>query len=289
MVSKEVLQQVKELEIHTKRVLSGMQLGGNRSSQKGFGFEFDQLRPYQYGDDVRLIDWKGSARGKDLLVRQYFEERNRTFLICLDISASTYYGSSNMLKQDVMKQIAGVLSMVAEYSQDKVGLILFSDEVEVEIPPSKGKQHVHHIVETIFAHKPKRKTTDINVVLEHVLRNHTKHAIMFLISDFISHNFQKRLKQLVVHKEVVAISCADKKELALDNVGMIWMQDPETSEKVLVDTSKSKNQKIAQVLSDRVENNRSFFAQHRVDFLHIASKDRFIHDLVMFFKKRLMY
>lgn len=289
MISKEVLQQVKELEIHTKRVLSGMQLGGNRSSQKGFGFEFDQLRPYQYGDDVRLIDWKGSARGKDLLVRQYFEERNRTFLICLDVSASTYYGSSNMLKQDVMKQVAGVLSMVAEYSQDKVGLILFSDEVEVEIPPSKGKQHVHHIVETIFSYKPKRKTTDINVVLEHVSRKHAKHAIMFLISDFISHNFQKRLKQVVVHKEVVAISCADKKELMLDNVGMVWMQDPETSEKVLVDTSKSKNQKIAQALSNRVENNRSFFAKHRVDFLHVVSKDRFIHDLVMFFKKRLMY
>lgn len=152
MISKKIAQYVKELEIHTRRVLNGTHIGGFKSRQKGFGLDFDQLRGYQHGDDVRLIDWKSSARtgNQNLFVREYHEERNRTFMICLDVSASTLYGSQDVLKQDIMRQISGVVSLAAEYAKDKVGLILFSDHIEKVIPAGKGQQHVHHIIETIF-------------------------------------------------------------------------------------------------------------------------------------------
>lgn len=289
MISKKIAQHVKELEIHTRRVLNGTHIGGFKSRQRGFGFEFDQLRAYQHGDDVRLIDWKSSARtgNENLFVRQYHEERNRTFMICLDVSSSTFYGSQDVLKQDIMKQISGVLSLAAEYTKDKVGLILFSDRIEKVIPAGKGKQHVHHIIETIFSHTPEGKQTDLNVLCEHVAHKVVKNAIVFLISDFISPNFEKTLKQAVVGKEFIAVSCSDKQEEMLSNVGIIWMQDPETGEQVLVDTRNTI--KIDKHLADRVNSYKESFRKYRVDCVTINSQKNFIYDLISFFQRRLMY
>lgn len=290
MISKKVAQQVKELEIHTRRVLSGAQLGGSQSRQKGFGFEFDQLRNYQYGDDVRLIDWKSSARSSDsLFVRQYHEERNRTFMLCLDVSASTHFGSGSMLKIDMMRQITGVLSLAAEYGKDKVGLVLFSDHVEKIIPPAKGRQHIHHVLEAIFAHKPQGKKTDLHVLFEHVAQTHMKEAVVFVVSDFIATDYEKALKKVVVNKEVIAISCADIQELALSSIGLIWMLDPETGELVLVDTRKKKNDVLRDTLKDRLLLQKKMIQKHKVDFVQINAHKNFIHDLLMFFQKRLVY
>lgn len=285
MIPKKIVKKIKELEIHTRRVISSSNLGGYKSSQKGFGFDFDQLRPYQYGDDVRLIDWKSSARGQGLLVRQYFEERNRTFILCLDVSASTFFGSKNVLKQEIMQQVAGVLSLAAEYSKDKVGLILFSDKIEKEIPPARGKQHIHSIIETIFSYKPTGQSTNMNILLEHTLKKVAKNSVLFLISDFITEDFESSLKKVISLKEVIAISCADFQEQQLANVGLIWMQDPETQEKVLVDTRRGQQK----FLSSRLEAQKKMFQKHQVDFLHIQARTNFIHDLVLFFQKRLMY
>lgn len=290
MISKKIAQQVKELEIHTRRILSGTSIGGSKSRQRGFGFEFDQLRGYQYGDDVRLIDWKSSARSVDsLLVRQYFEERNRVFMICLDISASTLFGSGDMIKQDMMKQITGVLSLAAEYGKDKVGLILFSDRIEKVVHPAKGKAHVHAIIETIFSHQPQGKRTDLAVLFEHVAGKVDKHAIVFVVSDFIASDYEKALRQVVVHKEVIAISCADKQETDLAPVGLVWMLDSETNECVLVDARKKNQGVMQEVLHGRLFFQKKMFHKHKVDFVHIQSKQHFVHDLIMFFQKRLVY
>lgn len=290
MISKKVAQQVKELEIHTRRILSGANIGGSRSRQRGFGFDFDQLRSYQYGDDVRLIDWKSSVRtGDKLLVRQYFEERNREFVICLDVSASTSFGSGDISKQDMMQQVSGALSLAAEYSKDKVGLILFSDHIEKEIPAAKGKQHVHALIETLFSHKPQQRRTDLNVLFEHIAKRVNKRAIVFVVSDFIASDYEKTLKQVVIHKEVIAISCADSQETELSPVGFIWMVDPESGDYVLVDARK-KHKKIMQgLLQGRLLSQKKVFHNYKVDFVHIQSKQHFIHDLIMFFQKRLMY
>lgn len=290
MISKKVASQIKELEIHTRRILSGASIGGSKSRQRGFGFDFDQLRYYQYGDDVRLIDWKSSLRtGDKLLIRQYFEERNREFIICLDISASTYFGSGDVLKQNMMQQISGALSLAAEYSKDKVGLILFSDHIEKEIPAAKGKQHVHHLIETIFSHNPQGKKTDLNLLFEHVAKRVSKRAIVFVISDFIASDYEKTLKQVVVHKEVIAISCGDVQETELASVGFIQTMDSETGEYVLVDARKKNKKTMQDILQGRLVAQKKLFHNYKVDFVHIQSTQHFIHDLIMFFKKRLMY
>lgn len=290
MISKKVAQQVKELEIHTRRILSGANIGGSKSRQRGFGFDFDQLRYYQYGDDVRLIDWKSSVRtGDKLLVRQYFEERNREFFICLDVSASTYFASGDMLKQDMMRQISGALSLAAEYSKDKVGLILFSDRIEKEVPAAKGKQHIHSIIETIFSHEPQGKKTDLNILFEHVAKRMSKRAIVFVVSDFIASDYEKTLKQVVVHKEVIAISCGDPQESDFATVGFVWTLDPETGDYILVDARKKNKKNIQEILQERLLIQKKLFHTYKVDFVHIQSKQHFIHDLIMFFQKRLMY
>ncbi|MBI2352716.1 DUF58 domain-containing protein [Candidatus Dependentiae bacterium] len=297
MILPKIAQQIKELEIHTKRILNSSNLGGSRSRQRGFGFEFDQLRSYQYGDDVRLIDWKNSAKMADaLLVRQYFEERNRTFIICLDISASTFFGTAIhdeknalLLKQTMMQQISGVLALAAEYSKDKVGLILFSDRIEKVIPPKRGKAYIHNLIETIFTYKPQGKGTNLAALFEYVASQFGKNAIVFVVSDFIESNYEKALSQAVLTKEVIAISCVDKLEIDFAAIGLLWMLDPETNRYSFIDARKYKNEMMKKVLQERLFIQKKMFHKHKIDFIQIQSKQNFIHDLILFFQKRLIY
>ncbi|MCX5924019.1 MAG: DUF58 domain-containing protein [Candidatus Dependentiae bacterium] len=286
MISADIAQKVKELEIHTRRLLSGSNIGGYKSRQKGFGFEFDQLRSYQYGDDVRLIDWKSSARTPDnLLVRQYFEERNRTFMICLDLSASTYFGSGDVLKQDVMKQIAGVLSLAAEWGKDKVGLIIFSDQVEKVIPPARGQKHVQKLLTELFSYKQTGKKTDLNVLFDYVASRVAKRSIVFVISDFIADDFEKALKKTLFDKEVIAISCQDRQEEKMSDVGLVWTQDSESDSLVLVNTA---SKKITSGLQQRLQDQKKILKKSGVDLLSLKAQGQFMHELIMFFQKRMM-
>lgn len=286
MISADIAQQIKELQIHTRRMLSGSNIGGYKSRQKGFGFEFDQLRSYQYGDDVRLIDWKSSARNPDnMFVRQYFEERNRTFMICLDVSKSTYFGSGDVLKQDVMKQIAGILSLAAQWGKDKVGLILFSDHIEKVIPPARGEKHVQMVLCEIFSYKQTGKKTDLNVLFDYVASHVAKRSILFVISDFITENFEKSLKKTLFDKEVIAISCHDQQEEALSQVGLVWMQDSESDELVLVQTT---GKLTTSSLKLRLHDQKTNLKKAGVALLNIETQGQFMHELIMFFQKRMI-
>lgn len=290
MIAKDLAQKVKELELHTRRILSGSGVGSTRSAQKGFGFDFDQLRSYQHGDDVRLIDWKSSARSSgNLYVRQYFEERNRIFMVCLDISASTYFGSGVETKQEIMQQIAGVLSLAAAWSKDQVGLILFSDHVEYMIPPSTGQLHVHRIVEQIFAHKPQGVTTNINALCDYVMTHVSKKATLLVVSDFIALDFSKSLKKISSNMNFIAISCLDALEIELKNVGLVWMRDPETQHIALVGTRGGSHSIISQYLRSRLKDQKISLAKAGVDTLILRNQKTFMHDLVSFFQKRMIY
>lgn len=289
MLKSDIAQKVKELEIHTRRILNGSQIGGNKSRQKGFGFDFDQLRAYQYGDDVRLIDWKSSARGNgNLLVRQYFEERNRTLMVCLDLSASTMFGSTQFLKQDIMKQIAGVLALAGQWSQDKVGLILFSDHIEKIIPQVKGAVHVHGILQEIFAHQAVGTKTDFNVLFDYVAKRVPKRSVVLIISDFIGSDFSNGLKQVVLDKELIAITCRDPQEQELKDVGYVWMKDPETGMIDLVNTSGRSRYRLAQGLQDDYKLQNKAWRNARVDMVCLANQATFMHDLLGFFQKRMI-
>lgn len=290
MIAVELAHKIKELELHTRRILNGSGIGATRSAQKGFGFEFDQLRAYQYGDDVRLIDWKSSARSSDTLyIRQYFEERNRTFMICLDVSPSTGFGSGKYTKQEIMQQIAGVLALAAGWSKDKVGLILFSDHVEHMTPPGSGQYHIHHMIEKIFTHQSRGLTTSIDALCQYGLTHVPKKSTMLVISDFIAPDFTTTLKKIVVHKNVVAITCLDSQETLLQDVGLVWMQDPETGAQVLVNSSGGANSFISQGLHSRLRDQKTTLRKAGVETLVLSSQHTFMHELITFFKKRMIY
>jgi uncharacterized protein (DUF58 family) len=235
-LSKEILQKVRNIEIHTRRLLSGTLIGDYSSAKKGSGLEFDQIRDYQEGDDVRFIDWKGTARQDKLLVREYIEERNRVIMLVVDGSASTFFSSSEELKSELFAQIASVLALVADYGKDQVGLILFSDQVQTVIPPKSGRQHTRLIMETLFNHVPEG-TTSFEPALHRLIQMNRKDAIVFLLSDFIVGPGYEKLLRIVCKKyDTVAIRCFDQSEQALPDVGFLSVRDPETGDCGLLKT-----------------------------------------------------
>jgi len=287
MISQKLLAQVKELELHVHRLLASSGIGATRSKQRGFGFEFDQLRSYQYGDDVRLIDWKSSARSSsNLMIRQYFEERNRVFMICLDVSSSTFFGSGNHTKQEVMQQIAGVLALAGAWSGDQVGLILFSDKIECHIPAAKGKYHVHHIIETIFSYKPQKSRTDINVLCDFVITHGMKKANLLVVSDFIAPDFSASIKKITSKQNFIAVNYVDTREKNLKNFGYVWMQDLETDDKVLVNMNSSE---LSKGLENRIKDQKLLLQSLGVETIMLQDSKNFMHDLITFFKKRMIY
>ncbi len=289
MIAVEIAQKVKELEIHTRRMLSGSLIGSSKTRQKGFGFEFDQLRSYQYGDDVRLIDWKSSARNfNNLLVRQYFEERNRTIMICVDVSASTMFGSSEFLKHEIMQQIAGILALAGQWSQDQVGLILFSDRIEKMIPAAKGQKHIHGLLTDLFAHQAVGKSTNFDVLCEHVAQRISKRAMVLVISDFIGSDFAQSVKKIAYDKDVIAINVSDAQEKKISNVGLVWMKDSETGSLALINACGSSAGQVSKMLSHRLAQQNLAFQGSRVDSLYIQDAKTLMHDLLVFFQKRLM-
>ena len=290
MINRELAAQVKELELHTRRLLTTSGIGATRSKQRGFGFEFDQLRSYQYGDDVRLIDWKSSARNPhNLNIRQYLEERNRVFMICLDVSASTMFGSGNYTKHEIMQQVAGVLALASAWSGDQVGLILFSDQVELMIAPRKSRFHVHHIIETLFSHKPQGTTTDINSLCDFVASKNLKKANFLIVSDFIAPDFSAGIKKIASKQNVIAVHCIDSREELLDNVGLIWMQDLETGKKILANTRAGHQGFISQELQHRYKDQKVMLQNLGLEVVALKNQQNFMHELISFFKKRMIY
>lgn len=289
MISPDVLKKIKQLEIVTKRLLSGTMVGDTRSAVKGSGLEFDQLREYQVGDDTRFIDWNSSVRTNKVLVKQYIEERNRTILLAVDISGSEFYASDQHLKRDVLANIAGIIALVAMYGKDKVGLLLFSDQVEVCIPPAVGQIHTRKILELLFSYEPKRTNTDLSGPLMHIAQLKKKDTLLFLISDFIVDNFEHRLAGIIKNYEVVAIRCLDKHEQQFPSIGFLNVQDFETGESVLLDTRKKGSAAINQFLESRRVQQDAIFKKYGIDSLTIANNQHFMGDLIRFFARRMRY
>src|SRR5581483_1966149 len=206
-ISSDIIVKIKQLEIFTRRLLNGTLVGDSRSAIKGTGFEFDQIREYNYGDDIRFIDWKSSARNNKLLIKQYIEERSRTIFLVVDISHSSIFSSSSCNKQERIAEIVSVLALVAQHGKDHVGLLLFSDEIEEYIPPASSLQHVHYVLKKILSVKPKRAQTNISCALKHLLSVAKKEAIVFLVSDFIDESYETYLAQIAKRFDLIAVRC----------------------------------------------------------------------------------
>jgi uncharacterized protein (DUF58 family) len=283
----DIVQKIKEIEISTKRLMSGALAGENRSPLKGTGFDFDQIREYAVGDDVRFIDWNASARMNSLLIKQYVEERSRAILVAVDLSGTSFFSSARQVRRETAAQIASTLALVAENNNDRVGLLLFTDEVELYIPPRQGNIHVRTIINHLFAYKPNGSGTQFQVVLQQLAKIKRKDTVVFWISDFIGTVSSKYVRLVSRMYDVVAIRCLDKYEAALPSVGFITVADIETGQTSVIDTRRTSNKRLQQFLSCRVADQNKEFKRAGVDVVDVELGRPFIDDIIIFFKKRL--
>jgi uncharacterized protein (DUF58 family) len=236
VLSKELLQKVKLIEISTRRTVSDVMTGQYRSSFKGHGVQFSEHRVYVPGDDIRHIDWKVSARSSETMIKKYEEERELTLMLVVDVSGSENFGSQKKLKSEIAAEVAGMLAFAAVQTGDKVGVLLFSGKVEKIIPPKKGRQHVLKIITEILTFKSRTQGTNLADALDSAGRIMKHSGIIFVISDFIAEDYVQPLKQLVRRHDVIAVVVNDERESQIPDVGQLLVVDPETGAERWIDT-----------------------------------------------------
>ena len=237
METKEILKKVRKIEIKTKRLSNDIFGGEYHSSFKGRGMTFSEVRQYQFGDDVRAIDWNVTARYNEPYIKVFEEERELTMILMADVSGSELFGTSTQFKKETVTEIAATLAFSATQNNDKVGLILFSDEIELFIPPKKGKSHVLRIIRELIEFKPKSKKTSIGMALKFLSSVIKKRAIVFMLSDFMDDDYEKTLKITGKKHDLTGIRVYDKYDEEIPNLGMVPMLDAETSHVQLVNTA----------------------------------------------------
>ena len=240
MDTKEILKKVRKIEIKTRRLSDHIFSGEYHTSFKGRGMTFSEVRQYQYGDDVRAIDWNVTARYNEPFVKVFEEERELTMMLIVDISGSESFGTKNQQKRDMVTEIAATLAFSATQNNDKIGLLLFSDQIELFIPPKKGKSHVLRIIRELIEFESKSKKTDLSQALKYLSSVLKKKAIVFLISDFMVKDYEHTLKIASKRHDVTGIRVFDQREESIPNIGVVNMLDAETGETLLVDTTSNK-------------------------------------------------
>ena len=287
METKELLKKVRKIEIKTRRLSNNIFGGEYHSAFKGRGMTFSEVRSYQFGDDVRTIDWNVTARYNEPFVKVFEEERELTLMLIVDVSSSALFGTDSALKKNILTEISATLAFSALQNNDKVGLILFSDQIELYIPPSKGKTHVLRIIRELIEFKPLSKKTDINSALEFLNRVMKKKSIAFLLSDFISSDYEKSLKIVSKKHDLTGIKVYDKFEEFIPNLGLVQMFDQELGEIKLIDTSSSKirkNYKIQMSLNFKKFND--VFTRNGAGTISCRTDESYIKKLLNYFKNR---
>jgi len=285
--TKELLKKVRQIEIKTRGLSKQIFAGEYHSAFKGRGMSFSEVREYQYGDDVRTIDWNVTARYDKAYIKTFEEERELTVMLLIDISGSQNFGTSQRFKKDLITEIAAVISFSAIQNNDKVGVIFFSDKIEKFIPPQKGKKHILRIIRELLSVKPENKKTDISSALRYFTNVVKKRSTAFLISDFIDENFEKAL-QITNHKhDLIALHIFDKREYELPNVGFIKLQDAETGKELYVDTGKkSVRDNFKQLQNKNLKKIKQSFDKAGIDSVKIKTDEDYIKPLLMLFKNR---
>ena len=240
MDTKEILKKVRKIEIKTRRLSDHIFSGEYHSSFKGRGMTFSEVRQYQFGDDIRSIDWNVTARYNEPFVKVFEEERELTMVLMVDVSGSEFFGTTDQFKRETLTEISATLAFSAIQNNDKVGLLLFSDQIELFIPPKKGKTHVLRIIRELIEFHPKSKKTDITQALRYLSNVMKKKAIVFILSDFMDDNYDNALKIVGRKHDVTGIRVYDKYEEEIPKLGMVPMLDSETGKTILVDTNSKK-------------------------------------------------
>lgn len=287
MDTKELLKKVRKIEIKTRRLSDHIFGGEYHSTFKGRGMTFSEVRQYQYGDDVRNIDWNVTARTNEPHIKVFEEERELTMMLMVDVSGSEFFGTTSQFKNEVVTEIAATLAFSATQNNDKIGLILFSDEIELYIPPKKGRSHVLRIIRELIEFKPKSKKTNIAEALKFLSNVMKKKAIVFILSDFIADEYQHTLKIASGRHDVTGIRIYDLHEASIPNLGMVQMQDEETGEYVLVNTaSKKVRMNYSRFYSERVDYYKDSFSKSGAGSIDCRVDESYVKKLLGYFKRR---
>lgn len=284
---KNLAQTIRRIEIRSKRLVNELFSGEYHSSFKGHGIEFNNVREYSYGDDVRTIDWNTSARKNDLYVKLFTEERERTLLLVIDGSGSMMFGSRRRTKKELTTEVCAVLAFSAIVNNDKVGLLIFTDRVEKFIPPRKGRSHVLVILEEIISIKPQSSKTDINVALSFIRSIQKRQAIIFLLTDLIDEHYEKAMQILNAKHDFVLVHLGDPLDREMPRTGLLQLQDPETGEEIAVDASSRKVlEQYRKIQREQREALRKQLSSLKIDVVYLETNRSIIGALNTFFRYR---
>lgn len=287
MISEELRRQIKQIHISMSYLVNESMAGEYASAFKGRGMEFEEVREYQPGDDVRNIDWNVTARVGRPYVKEHKEERDLTIFLMVDMSSSGRFGSQQKLKTEVMAEIAAVFAYLASRNNDKVGMMLFTTEVERFIPPKKGRGHVWRLIQEILTFEPKHKGTDLSMALEyagHLLR---KKTVLFLISDFLDDNYEHPLTLASKRHDITAIRVQDPYEEALPNVGLVEIEDAETGARRLIDTSDARvRAHFAKQAALTTRQTQELLRRAAIEEIEVSTEGSIVKPLMRYFRRR---
>ena len=289
MLSTDLIKKIRRIEIRTRRLVNDSFAGDYHSIFKGRGMEFDEVRPYQIGDEIRTIDWNVTARMGEPYVKRYVEERELTVMLLVDASASESFGSVNRFKRELAAELTAVLSFAATTNNDKVGLVIFTDEIELFIPPRKGRRHILRLIRELLAFEPKSRGTDIKMALDTVNQILKRRSIIFLVSDFLANpeSYRRELGVTNRRHDVIAVDLHDPLEENIGDVGLLALEDPETDEIVWADTGSRAWRTSYQQRVQRLEAHKTqVFTQSSVDRIGIGTDEDYTAPLTGFFKER---
>jgi uncharacterized protein (DUF58 family) len=290
MLTSDLMSKIRRIEIFTRRLVNDSFAGEYHSVFKGRGISFDEVRPYQRGDEIRTIDWNVTARTGELHVKRYVEERELTVMLMVDASGSSDFGTVNRFKRELAAELAAVLSFAATNNNDKVGLLIFTDQVELLIPPRKGRKHVLRVIRELLAFEPKGHGTDIKLALDTINHLMKRRSILFLISDFLSDPEEYRQALTIASRrhDLIAVDLHDPMETNIEDVGVLVLEDAETGEMVWVDTSNPSWRTAFAEHSRQFEDaKKHIFNSAQVDRISVKTPEDYVGALTAFFQNRV--
>ena len=288
METKDLIKKVRKIEIKTRRLSDHIFSGEYHTSFKGRGMTFSEVRQYQFGDDIRAIDWNVTARYNEPYVKVFEEERELTMMLMVDISGSESFGTKNQPKSEIVTEIAATMAFSATQNNDKIGLVLFTDQIELYIPPKKGKSHVLRIIRELIEFQPKSKKTDLSQALKFLSSTQKKKAIVFVISDFmVDDDYEKTLKIAAKKHDITGVRVYDIREEKMPNIGMVEMEDAETGEVLVVNTgSKKARLSYEKQYLDKVNYFKDIFSKCGSGTVNTRVDESYVTKLLGYFKSR---
>jgi len=287
MIPREILRKIRRIQIRTSHRVDEMLSGSWHSAFKGRGIEFEEVRPYQPGDDVRTIDWNVTARSDQPFVKLFREERELSVHLMVDLSASQNFGTHQQTKRDLVAELGAMLAMSAIKNNDNVGLTLFTDRIEKNIPPRKGSRHVLRLIRELLFSSPVGRGTDLRMALDHLNRTVKRRAVVFIISDFQDDNFDRSLRVARRKHDVIPVVVSDRRESAMPNVGLVRLRDQETGQTVLIDTASKRNREAyGAMVQQQIARREQAFRRARLMPLNVETGEDLVDPLLRYFHQR---